>query len=67
MELSLVPVMILFGLCFFSIFKKSILIYLAIIAVAIGMIFSELFGEWIDVALVLVMAWGVINIFRGVS
>lgn len=60
-----VAVALLFGLCFFSIFKKSILIFLAIICVAVGMIFSEAYGLWIDLALGLMIIWGLINILRG--
>lgn len=64
-DLYVIPIIMLFGLCFFSIFRKGVLIYLAIICVAIGMIFSGFYGDWIDVALVLMMAWGIVNIIRG--
>lgn len=62
-----ISIPLLFGLCFFSIFKKSILLNLAIIVVVLGMIFSEAFGEWIDLSLALVGVWAMINIIKGVA
>lgn len=72
-EISLDPVLLAYvfglGLLAFSVFRPSILVYLAVLAAMFGVIVGGdqgAVGEWVQVSAGLVMVWSVVRIFRGV-
>ena len=68
--MELAWVVLLLGLMALSVFRQSVLIFIAIFALAVGLLFTETSSTWLSMAMIVIAIWaslGVIKTARGVQ
>ena len=55
MELAMI--VLLLGLMALSIFRKAVLIFMAIMALSVGLIFDESSSIWVSIAATVILLW----------